>query len=228
VVDVSAYADTNLDGVRDGDEPAATATRTFVADSTPPTVSVDGFTDGQQFVLGSPAPVVTCSSSDAGSGIASTTGPTEQAALTANGVGTVSYTCSATDNAGNTAFDTKSYRVVYGLGGFLAPVQAAPAVNGGHAGRAYPLKWQLTDASGDYLGALSSVTSIRYQAASCSAFGAAASPVDADTTGASGLRYDATGQTFVYTWSTPRSPGCYVVSVTLDSGQVVQANFQLS
>lgn len=227
-VSVSAYVDTNLDGARDGDEPGATATRDFVADSTPPVVSVDGFANGEQFVVGSPAPVVSCSSSDAGSGIASTTGPVEQRALTANGVGTVTETCSAVDRAGNTASDTKSYRIVYATAPFLAPLQAAPAVNGGHAGRAYPLKWQLADATGDYVSALSAVGSVRYRAVSCSAFDGAAAPVDADTTGASGLRYDATANAYVYTWATPKAAGCYVVSVTLDSGQVLEADFQLS
>lgn len=197
------------------------------ADTTPPTVSVDGFADGAQFVLGAQPPAVTCSSSDAGSGIATTTGPTEQADLTANGVGTVSYTCAATDRAGNTASDTKSYRVVYAVSSFLAPVQSAPAVNGGHAGRAYPLKWQLTDASGGFVDALSAIASIRYQAVSCAAFQGDAAPVDADSTGASGLRYDSTASAYVYTWATPKTAGCYVVSATLDSGQTLQADFQL-
>jgi hypothetical protein len=195
-------------------------------DTTPPTVSVDGFADGQQLVVGAPAPTVTCSSSDAGSGIATTTGPTAQVDLTANGVGSVTYTCTATDNAGNSASATKSYRVGYAVGPFLAPIQAT--TNGGHAGRAYPLKWQLADANGGSIGSLSAVGSIRYQAVSCSAFQGSASPVDADTTGSSGLRYDASASAYVYTWATPRTAGCYVVSVTLDSGQVLQADFSLS
>jgi hypothetical protein len=201
--------------------------REFVADSTPPVVSVEGFANGQRFVLGAPAPVVTCSSSDAGSGIASTTGPVEATALTANGVGTVTYTCTATDGAGNTASDTKSYSVVYATGGLLDPVQAAPAVNVGRAGRAYPLKWQLSDAGGGYVGALSAVAAIRYRAVSCSAFDGDAAAVPADTTGASGLRYDATANAYVYTWATPRTAGCYVVSVAFDSGQTLEADFQL-
>jgi hypothetical protein len=195
-------------------------------DTTPPTVSVDGFADGQQLVVGTPAPAVTCSSSDSGSGIATTTGPTMQADLTSNGVGTVTYTCTATDNAGNTASDTKSYRVVYAASAFLAPLQ--PGTNGGHAGRAYPLKWQLTDANGGFVSSLSAVASIRYQAVSCSAFAGSAAPVDADATGNSGLHYDAASNTYAYTWATPKTAGCYVVSVTLDSGQVLAADFQLS
>ncbi|HEX5247304.1 MAG TPA: PxKF domain-containing protein [Gaiellaceae bacterium] len=221
VVWTAAEADYNVYGERFTLPPIA-------SDTTPPTVSVDGFADGQQFLVGESAPTVTCSSSDSGSGIAATTGPTEDAVLTANGVGTVTYTCTATDGAGNTATATKSYRVVYGGGAFLGPLQGAPAVNGGHGGRAYPLKWQLTDAAGGYVSALSAVVSIRYQAVSCSAFQSDAGQVDAEATGGSGLRYDSTAQTFVYTWATPKTAGCYVVSVTLDSGQALQANFQLS
>jgi hypothetical protein len=49
-VNVSAFVDTNLDGVRDGDEPGAATTVVFSADTAPPRVSVDGFADGRQFV----------------------------------------------------------------------------------------------------------------------------------------------------------------------------------
>jgi hypothetical protein len=229
-VDVSAFVDTDEDGAPSDGEPTASATRDFVAlsDTTPPTVSVDGFDDGQLVLLGAQRPVATCSSSDDGSGLASTTGPTEQDDLTANGVGTVSVTCTATDRAGNTASATKSYRVGYAFGGFLAPVQGAPAVNAGHAGRAYPLQWQLADANGAAISALSAVATIRYSPVACDGFTGDENAVDADSTGNAGLRYDAAAAQFVYTWKTPRASGCYTLSVTLDSGQSFDAYFRLS
>ena len=227
-VDVAAFVDANEDGVAADDEPSATATRDFVvvSDTTAPTVSVDGFTDGQLVLLGAPRPVATCSSSDDGSGVVSTTGPTEQDVLTANGVGTVSVTCTATDAAGNTASATKAYRIGYAFGGFLAPIQGAPAVNTGHAGRAYPLKWQLADANGVSVSALSAIASIRYAPVACDGFTGGENAVDATTTGESGLRYDA--NEYAYTWATPKASGCYALTVALDSGQAYEADFRLS
>jgi len=176
-------------------------------------VSVDGFTDGQLFLLGASRPNATCSASDDGSGIATTTGPVEQDELTANGVGTVSVTCSATDNAGNTASATSTYRIGYGFGGFLSP---ASGVVTGHAGRTFPLKWQLTDANGAFVSALSAVASVEYRSAS------------SGPTELSGLRYDPQANQYVLTWKSPRAAGDYVVTLVLDSGQRFDASFRLT
>jgi hypothetical protein len=207
---------------------AGTAETHVKLDATAPTVAVGGVADGQIVLLGAPRPVATCSSGDAGSGVASTSGPTEQADLTANGVGTVSVTCTATDAAGNTATATRSYGIGYAFGGFLRPVQGLPAVNAGRAGRAYPVKWQLRDASGGFVDVLSAVSSIRYRAVACDTFGGDATEVDATTSGDSGLRYDAGTDAYVYTWKMPATSGCYVLSLALDSGQAFEADFRLS
>jgi hypothetical protein len=192
------------------------------ADTTPPTVSVDGFADGDSFTVGAPRPVATCSSSDDGSGVATTSGPTEQDNLDANGVGTVSVTCSATDNAGNTASATSTYSIGYALSGFDG-LQTT-----GHAGRTIPVQWQLGDGNGGFVSTLSAVSSITYRTASCDGFAATGAPVAAATAGRSGLRYDARANAYVFTWKTPRTSGCYVLSVTLDSGQELQADVTLS
>ena len=168
---------------------------------------------------GAPRPEATCSSEDAGSGVDSTSGPAEREDLTANGVGTVTVTCSATD--------TRSYRFGYGLGGFLWPVRDAPADNRGHAGRAYPLVWRPTGAAGRPVGALSAVTSIRYRPVSCATFAGGGATVDADAPGHSRLRYLRWTHTYVFVWKTPRRPGCYALSVALDSGQALEARFRL-
>lgn len=131
------------------------------------------------------------------------------------------------DNVGHTGNAAScTYTVGYAFGGFSAPVSNAPAINGGHGGRTYPLKWSLAAGGGKLVTALSAVKSITYKPSACSAFTTDPSgSVQAGATGRTGLR--SSGGLYTYNWSTP-GPGCYTLFLTLDSGQVLPAYFDLS
>jgi hypothetical protein len=148
-------------------------------------------------------------------------------------VGTSTFTLVANDGTTTSAPVTRNVHVVFDLvgGGFLSPIQNPPGVNTGKPGSQYPIKWQLKDASGRFISDLSTVAAVAYQSdgspPSCN-FAAATGPFTPLPTGGTVLRYDSTNNQFVYNWTTPSTPGCYVFQVTLTDGTNHQAWFQLS
>ena len=182
-------------------------------------------------VVGSPIPV----------GFLPTEFPVFDIAITPDGTGVYvadfdSFTVSVIATASNTVVATIPVgtgpasvafpHAFYNFSGFFPPIANPPTVNTGHAGRTYPVKWQLTNSSGAQVTTLSAVVSITYESVSCSTF--AGNPTDAlpaGSTGGSSLRYD--GQ-YIFNWATPSQAGCYDLFLTLNSGQVFVAHFNLS
>jgi hypothetical protein len=224
---VSSTAQTAVDAAGNTSGPSNVVT--VKIDKTAPVVTVGGVADKGSYLLGN-VPTASCTTADSLSGVA-TNAHIQITGGTPSGVGSFTASCSgATDNAGNTAPPVSAtYSVNYAFSGFMAPVNNPNTVNTGKAGRTYPIKFQLTNASGGFISNLSAVKSITYQTTNCATLASDPSdPLETTSTGSAGLQYDSTANQFIYTWATPSATGCYTLLVTLDSGQVYPAYFNLS
>jgi hypothetical protein len=108
-----------------------------------------------------------------------------------------------------------------------SPVNNPDAVNLGKAGRAYPVKWQLKDAAGNFVTSLAAIKSITVRPVQCGMFTSMqADALEAETGGNSGLTYDDINNQYRYNWATP-SAECYVLQLSFDTGQMQKAYFNL-
>jgi hypothetical protein len=129
----------------------------------------------------------------------------------------------------------------YTFTGFLSPMAtagtlAAPTFSGtANWGSAQPVKWQLQDASGNYLSDLTTtqvLQAVAYTNGACS--GQATGQVfvlytpTAGAKGGSTFRYDAGSHQFIFNWNTGFSsgPGCYELELTLNDGSPIKATIE--
>ncbi|WP_307371397.1 PxKF domain-containing protein [Microbacterium sp. W4I4] len=134
-------------------------------------------------------------------------------------------TATATDAAGNSSTEVScDYSVVYDWSGFAQPVDSGDVVNTVKAGSAVPIKFTLNGDQGlDVLAAGS--PSVRF--GSCSASAAVDAIEQTVTASASGLKYDADADQYVYVWKTDKSwaGDCATFSLQLSDGTTHTALF---
>lgn len=207
-------------------------TVTVQVDTVAPVVTIGGVKDGGFYTIGA-APTPTVSATDATSGLAAPATGTLTGG-TSNGVGTFTYTATATDKAGNTTVTSVAYSVVYGYGStlFLQPVndtahQIGLATSVFKAGQTIPMKFQLRNAAGTVIQAASApkwLTPVKGSGAT-----AAVNESTLSGAGDTGSTYRWDGTQYIYNWNTSSSQaGSYWrVGVALDDGQTYSVTIAL-
>jgi hypothetical protein len=160
---------------------------------------------------------------DSGSGIASQNcGP-----VITSSIGIYSVTCTGTDNAGNTATATATYRVIYRFDGFLQPINdtghsqvcSSPCpVSIFKGGSTVPVKFQLKDADGNVVQSATLPVWVTPQQGNPTSAPVGESVFTDPAT--SGNYYEWTGSQYKYNWNTTGYAAGYYwrIGVTLDDG----------
>ncbi|GGN09749.1 hypothetical protein GCM10009721_42070 [Terrabacter tumescens] len=201
-------------------------------DTVAPVVTIGGVTDGAKYTLGA-VPAATANATDATSGVVGSPTVTKTGGM-ANGVGTFTYTATATDKAGNVGTVKATYTVVYGYGTtlFLQPVndtahQTGLATSVFNAGQNIPMKFQLKNAAGQVIQAGSAPKWLNpVKGGATSAAVNESAYTAAETVGGT---YSWDGAQYQYNWKTDKTmAGSYWrVGVSLDDGQTYYVNIGL-
>jgi hypothetical protein len=213
--------------------PASTTVAGINIDLVPPTALITGVTDGATYKLGA-VPTPSCTSVDQVglSGSAGCTGVLTSG--TGIGVGTFSYTATATDRAGNITTQTIHYTIKYSFSGFRQPINDTAHQTGQltsifKAGSTVPVKFDLESADGSSVHSATPpqwLTPVKGSPLSAAVdenlYGAAA------TTGTT-YRTDSGDGQYIYNWSTQGlTPGYYYrIGVRLDDGSTYIVNIGL-
>jgi cysteine-rich repeat protein len=136
-------------------------------------------------------------------------------------------------NPGGCAHAPNGNPSFYTFDGFFAPIENPVVYNVGQAGRTYPIKWRLPMLCTEgYIRRLDVATynPLRFAEVPCDST-LPHDPIEiTDTSGATGLRYDAAAEQYVYNWQTTKSFAgkCYQVAVELDNGITPYALFRFT
>jgi hypothetical protein len=186
--------------------------------------SLDCGSPAPAFLLGQAGGLVAASVSDATSG--PTSASLSAAADTAT-VGAKSASLTGSDNAGNETTAACGYRVGYDFSGFFQPVDNG-VLNVARAGRAIPLKWRLTDASGTPITNLSAAP-ISTVTLNCGTLSEGTDAIEEYAAGASGLQNLGDGY-YQLNWKSPSTyaGSCRRLRLDLGEGAYRTADFQFT
>jgi hypothetical protein len=199
---------------------------TIKRDATDPNVSlVDGPANGSEHYFGSVPDEPTCNASDALSELA---GPCSVSGYGTT-VGSHTVTATATDNAGNEATASSTYKVLaWDFRGFYQPVDMGGVHNTIKGGSTVPIKFELFAGSTELTDTANVVQPLKYQKISCTTGVPTEDAIETVATGGTSLRYDTTGGQFIYNWKTPTGAGtCYNVTISSIDGSSKTALFKL-
>jgi len=200
-------------------------------DSTKPEITVAGVK--ASYTLGE-ATGIRCTAVDVTSGVDGDGCKVTVSGGTPKGVGTFTYTATATDRAGNVSTTTGEYKVLYAWSGFLQPINdtahdLGKGVSIFKGGSTVPVKFQLSNAAGQVIQGGSAQWLVPAKGSRITA------PVDENqyqtpATSGAAFKYDTKARQYVYTWSTKGLTALYYyrVGVRLDDGQTYYANIALS
>lgn len=214
---------------------AGNTTTTVVAgikiDQEKPTLTAADVTvAGASYTVGN-VPTARCSASDDVSGVASCT--VTVTGGNANGVGTFSYTATATDNAGNSTTVTGTYRVTYRFDGFLQPIndtahQVGTSTSIFKAGSTVPVKFQLRRADGSVVQASAAPVWLAPAKGGATSALVDEAAYSAPADSGSSYRWDSMAQQHIYNWKTDSKAGNYWrIGVRLDDAQTYYVNIGL-
>ncbi len=144
-------------------------------------------------------------------------------------VGPTTVTWTATDANGNSATAEQQVTVQYDWAGFYEPVENLPTLNTVKGGRTVPIKWSVPIPGGGYIRDTSIVTGVQFASVACDDSTAYENPVEAETSGNSGLSYDMDAEQFVYRWKTSKDMAgtCALFILTLNDGSEHYAKFKV-
>ena len=140
-----------------------------------------------------------------------------QASCPLPSIGSKTFKVKVTDDDGGFDEETHTITVKYNFAGFSAPVDRPNTYNVSKAGQAIPLKWRLTDANGNGIADLTSV-SIHAVGLSCSQ-GTTQDLLEEYAAGSSGLQNLGNGY-YQFNWKTPTgyAGSCKSIALVFGAG----------
>lgn len=140
-------------------------------------------------------------------------------------LGETTVTCSATDQAGNEASESFKVKILYDFDGFFSPVNNLPTLNSVNAGRAIPIKFDL---SGDQGLDIFAAGYPKSQQVACSSTAPVDGIEETVTAGGSSLHYDSGADRYNYVWKTDKAWAgtCRQFVLKLKDGSSQRANFK--